>query len=273
MNGLLLEDLDERDAAQNVALSRSVGWKDAEAEWRVLHRAGRVRGVRRGHEVVAQGVLGDYGNCACVAKMVVATELQGKGIGAGLLDGFLEIADGRGLPVGLCATESGRPLYASRGFVESGAVAVLVGSATPGMEEAASAVSTCTVDRVIALDADFSGCDRGRMLRARGAESSVVLQHEQEGGFVLAQDLGEYWSVGPLCCESEGGARSLLRGVMARAAGKLRLDVPLEHTGFRAWLVELGFAELGHRVEMARGATRVPWQTASRFALASQAWG
>jgi GNAT superfamily N-acetyltransferase len=273
MGSLELEELHERDAPQNVALSRSVGWQDSEGEWRALHRAGLVRGARRGDRVVVQGVLGDYGNCLALAKMVVAAELQGQGRGGRLLDGFLEVADARGVPMGLCATEQGRPLYASRGFVESGAIAVLFGAARAGTETPASAVRVGDVARVIELDARFSGCDRSRMLRARSAEASVLLELTTEPGFVLAQDVGEHTSVGPLVCESEAGARSLLRAVAARVGGKLRVDVPLEHAAFRGWLVELGMTEMGHRVEMARGAARVPWQVAQRFALASQAWG
>jgi hypothetical protein len=52
----------------------------------------------------------------------------------------------------------------------------------------------------------------------------------------------------------------------------VRIDVPVEHVGFRSWLVTLGLQERAQRVEMARS-KRVPWQVPQRFALATQAWG
>jgi hypothetical protein len=53
----------------------------------------------------------------------------------------------------------------------------------------------------------------------------------------------------------------------------VRIDVPVEHVAFRSFLTSLGLREQAERVEMARGAKRMPWQVGERFALASQAWG
>ena len=71
-----IERLGPEDVPQNVALSRSVGWKDVESEWRVLHDAAEVRGVRHEGRVMVQGALGDYGNGASLAKMVVHEDWQ-----------------------------------------------------------------------------------------------------------------------------------------------------------------------------------------------------
>ncbi|MDF3066437.1 MAG: GCN5-related N-acetyltransferase [Polyangiaceae bacterium] len=273
MSSLELSDLHEADVPQNVALARSVGWKDVESEWRVLHRAGHVRGVRHEGQVVAQGVLGDYGNCASLAKMVVAAAYQGRGLGGRMLDGFLKLAEARHLPVGLCATEQGRPLYASRGFQVSGEIAVLFGEVRAGAPVPATVVTLADAERAVELDARLSGCDRSRVLRARFAEANARLELKTEPGFALALDHGDHTLVGPIVAESEAGARALLLGVARAARGKLRVDVPLSQQGFRSWLVEQGLAEMGHRVEMAWGAQSMPWQAPARFVLASQAWG
>lgn len=273
MTMLEIESLSPGDVADNAALSRSVGWKDVESEWRVLHAAGDVRGVRRDGRVVAQGVLGDYGTCASLAKMVVAKELQGQRLGARLLDGFLQQADARGIPVGLAATELGRPLYVSRGFQVSGELMILFGESKPGTAEPSSAVTSLAVQDALDIDARFSGCDRSRMLRARWAEASVKLRLPSESGFVLATDQGDHTLVGPILAETEAGARALFAGAAERVRGPMRLDVPLEHESFRRWLVSRGLGEMSQRVEMARGAARVPWQSPQRFALSTQAWG
>jgi GNAT superfamily N-acetyltransferase len=268
-----IERLAATDVAENVALSQSVGWKDVESEWRVLHEAGDVRGVRKHERVVAQGVLGDYGNSATLAKMVVSAQLQRRGLGARLLDAFLAQADARGIPVGLCATDQGRPLYQSRNFVTSGELMILFGSAELETVEAGSVVSLLDVEQAVALDRKFSGCDRQRMLRARCREASAKLVLGDGQGFGLATVQGEHSLLGPILAETEAGARSLLRALLAAVAGPVRVDVPLEHVELRRWLVQLGLREVSQRVEMARGAQRMPWQVAQRFALATQAWG
>ncbi len=269
-----IERLTPNDVGANVALSHSVGWKDVESEWRVLHAAADVRGVRHEGRVVVQGALGDYGSAAILAKMIVATEWQRRGLGARLLDGFLAEADARGTPVGLCATDLGRPLYASRGFQVSGELVILTGTPQLGTRDGGSVVSLHEVEQAVELDRQFSGCDRSRMLRARFREaSSKVKLDADEPGFGLASAQGEGRLVGPILAENERGARALASALFRAAASPVRIDVPIEHAAFRQWLQGLGLREQALRIEMARGASRMPWQVSRRFALATQAWG
>ena len=269
-----IERLGLADVRANVALSQSVGWKDVESEWRVLHQAAEVRGVRHDGRVVMQGALGDYGSAASLAKMIVAAEWRRRGLGARLLDGFLADADARGTPVGLCATDLGRPLYASRQFEVTGELVIVTGTPNLGTIEGPSAVALVDVERAVDLDRRFSGCDRSRMLRARFAEASAqVWLGNDESGFGLASIQCAGTLVGPVLAETEAGARALAAALFAAAAGPVRIDVPVQHTAFRQWLQMLGLREQAIRVEMARGAKRLPWQVPQRFALASQAWG
>lgn len=274
MSPLDVQRLSPDDVPANVALARSVGWKDVEAEWRVLHEAAQVRGVWQPGRLVAQGALGDYGSAASLSKMVVATDFQRRGLGAQLLDGFLADADGRGIPVGLCATEQGRPLYESRQFRTAGELVILLGTPELGTEPGPSDVSVPDAERVVLLDREFCGCDRGAMLRGRFREARVKLElGRAELGFGLATSQDEHTLVGPIMAQSPAGAQKLARAIFASAPGPVRIDVPLEHAEFRAWLVSLGLREVARRVEMARAAARLPWQVAERFALATQAWG
>jgi GNAT superfamily N-acetyltransferase len=269
-----IERLAPADVPANVELSRSVGWKDMESEWRVLHEAGEVRGVRHAGRLAAQGVLGDYGNATTLAKMVVASEWQRRGLGARLLDGFLAQADARGVPVGLCATDFGRPLYESRKFEVSGELVILIGTPNVGTAEAGTVVPLLDADLPVALDRRFSGCDRGRMIRARFREASLKVALAGGGpGFGLASAQGEGSLVGPILAETEEGARAVAHALLSAAGGPVRIDVPVEHVAFREWLQGLGLREQAVRVEMARGAARMPWQVSQRFALATQAWG
>jgi GNAT superfamily N-acetyltransferase len=266
-----IEQLGMADAPLNVALSHSVGWHDTESEWRVLHEAGVVLGIRRQGRLVAQGVLGDCGDAASLSKMVVFPEQQRRGFGARLLDRLLQDADERGCAVGLCATDAGRPLYESRGFLVSGELAIMTGTPKPGTNEAALVVPLVDVERAIALDRRFSGCDRSRMLRARWREAQAAFCLEQ--GFAMATAQAPFSVVGPILAETEAVARRLASAIFRALPGPFRIDVPLEQVAFRAWLAELGLQERAQRVEMARGTARLPWQCAQRFALATQAWG
>ena len=269
-----IEHLVLADSAANAALSRSVGWTDVEGEWRVLHEAGEVRGVRHQGQVVAQGVLGDYGNATTLAKMAVAAQWQRHGLGSRLLDGFLARADARGVPVGLCATELGRPLYESRQFEVTGELVILSGVPDLGTISAPPVVALSNAELPVELDRRFSGCDRSRMLRARFREASVKVGLGPETpGFGLASSQGESSLNGPILAESEDGARVLAASLLAACAGHVRLNVPVQHVAFRQWLRGLGLREQSVRVEMARGAQRMPWQVTQRFALATQAWG
>lgn len=268
-----IERLVVSDAPRNVALSRSVGWKDVESEWRVLHEAAEVLGVRAGDRLLVQGALGDYGTCMTLAKMIVSPELQRQGWGGRMLDELLARADARGLPVGLCATDQGRPLYASRRFEVTGELVILMGKPGAGTERAGTVVPL-DVESASQIDRRFSGCDRSRMLRARYREAcDKVGLSGGDGGFGLASRQGEGTLVGPILAETEQGARCLAQALFATAEGPVRIDVPREHVAFRSWLVSLGLQEKAERVEMGRGAGRLPWQAPQRFALATQAWG
>jgi len=269
-----IERLSSRDAPENVALARSVGWKDVEGEWRVLHQAAEVRGVRQAGRLVAQGALGDYGSAASLSKMIVAPDFQRQGLGARLLDGFLADADARGIPVGLCATDLGRPLYESRQFSATSELMVVFGTPELGTQQVGVDVCVPDAERLVLLDREFSGCDRSAMLRARFREACSKLElGGEKRGFALATAQGEHTLVGPILAETEAAARLLAHATFAAAPGPVRIDVPLEHAEFRRWLVSLGLREVSQRVEMARGTPRLPWQVSQRFALATQAWG
>jgi GNAT superfamily N-acetyltransferase len=268
-----IEPLDVAELAQNVALSNSVGWPDEEADWRVLYEAGEVRGVRHGGRLIAQGVLGDYGSAATLAKMVVASDFRGRGLGGRLLDGFLASAEARGTPVGLCATELGRPLYESRGFRVTGELVILTGEPRLGTVDGAPVVELSHAGQCAEIERRVCACDRAKMLRARFREASVRLRLSDGSGFALATGQGAGSLVGPIWAGNEDDARALARAVFVLLGRPVRIDVPLEQASFRRWLVGLGLQERGIRVEMGWRSERLPWQTGARYALAAQAWG
>jgi GNAT superfamily N-acetyltransferase len=270
----VIELLSDVNVPEDVALSRSVGWPDTEADWRVLHAGAHVMGIRQERRLVAHGALGDYGVAATLAKMVVAPGRQRRGLGAKLLDALLARADERGIPVGLVATDLGQPLYRSRGFREAGQVAIFTGAVAPGTELGTVGVVPLDAAAAIELDQRFCGCDRRRMLAARLAESRAGFELiGGAAGFGMVTEQEPFSVVGPILAESEQGARALVRALLASTRGPFRIDVPFERASFRGWLAEVGLRERAVRLEMARGSARMPWQCRERYALATQAWG
>lgn len=271
---MAIELLGAADAPANVALSQRVGWKDAMGDWHTLHAAARVLGVREQGQLIAQGALGDYGAAASLAKMVVAPEFQGRGLGRRLLEELLAPARERGIPVGLCATDQGRPLYEKAGFLASGELMILFGTPRSALSMPESVESLVDAATAIELEQRFVACDRSRMLRARlGQANAAFCVTGSEPGFVMASPFEAGSVVGPLFASSDATARRLLEAVFSRVPGAVRIDVPMQHTALRTWLVELGLHEHSLRVEMVSGAARTPWQVRERFALATQAWG
>lgn len=276
-NQISVERLFPDEIPANLALATEVGWPDDEADWRVVHEASVVLGVRDAGRLIGQGALGAYESGAgTIAKMIVLPGEQRRGIGAAILDALLAEAERRSLSrLGLVATPSGQPLYESRGFVATGEVAVLIG--TPTVESVAgSNVSTSQVELMIELDRRFVSCSRAVMLRGRHREATAALLCSSAAGaprgFALVNGNGPYAMVGPVIAENEEVARTLVSAIFSACRGPMRIDVPAQHIAFRQWLASLGLPEKGVRAEMARGGA-LPWQVPERFALATAAWG
>jgi GNAT superfamily N-acetyltransferase len=269
-SSVVVEQLSGADIAQNVALSNSVAWPDTEGEWRVLHEAALVLGVRGDGALVGQGALGLCEGAGSVAQMIVADRARRQGIGAAILDELLAHAARRALSVvGLVATPLGRPLYETRGFAPVGEVVILVGTPLAG---GAWQATNPVVDaaQIVAIELRFMATSRAAMLRGRLRESCASAL--AAGGFALATAHQSAARIGPIIADDEATARSLASALFHAVAGPVRLDVPADQGSFRAWLMSQGLVEKGVRVEMARGGA-LPWQVPERFGLATLAWG
>jgi GNAT acetyltransferase-like protein/acetyltransferase (GNAT) family protein len=203
--------------------------------------------------------------------MVVAPEAQRRRLGSQLLDELLAEAERQSIGVvGLVATPFGRPLYESRDFSVTGELAVLSG--TPELHALSTAALPITDPGLPErLDRRFISCSRAQVLSARFGVAVATACLPNAYGMATAFE-GQAL-VGPVIAETEGEARQIASALFAAVKRPVRIDVPVEHDGFRAWLRGLGLGELGVRPEMARGSTRLPWQVPERFALIAQAWG
>ena len=268
--GVVVETLSVADLPRNVALSNSVGWPDTESEWRVIHQAALVLGVKRDGVLIGQGALGLFDGCGSIAKMVVAPNIQRQGLGGAILDALLAEAERRELSrVGLVATPLGRPLYDSRGFTPVGDVAIVIGTPTLA-DEALDPAPVAQLEQLLALEKRFTGRVRTAVLAGRFQDASAIAIAED--GFALATSQPNGARVGPIFASDEPTARALSRELFRHLRGPVRLDVPGEQRAFRDWLTSLGLVEKGVHLEMSRGGS-LPWNVPERFAQATQAWG
>lgn len=261
----------------NVALAQSVGWLDTESDWRVLHGAALVLGVRQNGRLIGQGAVGSYGNAGTVAKMIVAPDFQRQRLGSSILNALLLEAEQRSIAVlGLVATPLGRPLYEHTGFTAAGEVAVLTGTPTP-MNSTSHAAPLANSGLAVCVDERWLSCARAPMLHARFRENIATAScSDPDGniqGYAMATEQGPQAVVGPVMAGSEADARLLASSIFCAVSRPIRIDVPVQQRDFRKWLQGIGLHEQGIRVEMARGASQLPWQVPQRYALATQAWG
>ncbi len=271
------ERLAPSDIRDNVALARAVGWHDVESDWRVVHEAAVVLGVRIDGCLIAQGALGLYGEAGTIAKMIVAPAFQRRGIGERVFDALLAEADARSVrALGLVATVFGRPLYERRQFTPAGDVVTLMG-APVAADSNDPTVPLQDADAAIHAERPWIRCPREKMLRARFREAIATSSLEGPDGatrgYAMATAQGQYAQVGPVVAERQDDACALTHSVFCAVGGPVRIDVPAEQEAFRLWLRGLGLREQAVRTEMARSTTRLPWQVPQRFALAAQAWG
>lgn len=248
------------------------------SDWRVVHEAALVVGARHDGALVAQGALGVYDRAGTIAKMIVAPGFQRQRLGSRILDHLIDESRTRGIEVlGLVATALGRPLYEQRAFAPVGEVVVFTGTPRLAALLDQRLISTRGHEPMTRVEARTMGFARTAMLGARLRESiaAFTLDTPSTGssGFVMATAQESQTLVGPLFAQSEADARALAMAAFRAAPGAVRIDVPGERHAFRAWLTGLGLVERLVSVEMARGATQLPWQVSQRFALAAQAWG
>ncbi|MBY0399844.1 GNAT family N-acetyltransferase [Myxococcota bacterium] len=264
----------------SVALAHEVGWPDTESDWRVMHASAHVIGASGGGTLVGQGALGLYGASGTIAKMIVRPSYQRMGLGGQILEMLLAEFEKRSMSsLGLVATAFGRPSYERAGFVAVGDVVGLAGVAeVPSIDEAKSLVDgAAALDEMIRVDSSRLGCSRSRMLQARYSEAIGCAGVGQPGGglcgYAMACAQVGHVVIGPVVAETVAQARVLVRSILRRIHGTVRIDVPGEQVDFLDWLFEIGLVEQKRRPEMARGCARLPWQMPTRFALAAQAWG
>lgn len=271
----------EADLRELHALSVGAGWPHRLEDWRFL--------MNLGHGTVAVDEDGRIGGCAAwwpigeaaaaVGMVIVAPAFQGRGIGGELMARVLAEAGGRRLY--LNATEAGRKLYETAGFVAAGTLRQHQGMATSAAGAAAGAgrVRAIRPDdcaAVATLDVAAIGADRTALLDALAAAGTGYV-HEERGrltGYSFTRPFGRGTVLGPLVAEDESAALALLNAAVAAASGTfLRVDTPVPEGPFRDRLLASNLPEVSCALPMMRGACSLPPEPARVYCVAAQALG
>ena len=264
---------------QAVSLSAALGWPYRDEDWRFALALGHGVAVETDGRLAATALWWPYEQAfASFGMIIVALELQGRGIGRMLMDELLRQAGERAIV--LNSTREGYRLYERLGFAPCGQInqhqAVL--AAAPPTSPANGAIRPLRPEDIGAirdLDCRASGMERTRLLDALVAAGKVAVI-ERDGrvhGYACVRRFGRGVVVGPVAARDAADAKALVATLAAEhRGGFVRIDAPAA-SGLSPWLEEIGLPHVDHVVSMVRGQPPTPAADATLFALSNQSLG
>ncbi len=216
---------------------------------------------------VGLGGLVNYGAFAYLGMMCTLPEVQGKGIGKGLMKQLMAWADARKCPaILLDASEAGFPLYKQFGFVEESKTAQWrwntiekAHQETPSGLCAAGNVMRMQANdlpALLALDIPCFGAQRARVLEnmlSRYLQRAFVVRNDegQVSGYLFAQER----SIGPWVARTARDAECLLAWALTLpfSEGAASVNISSENSEGEALLERNGFVRQRILSHMLRG--------------------
>ena len=266
------------DIGDGMRLKRAARWNQTEDDWRLfltVNPEGCFAAEQDGRVVGTVTTIVYGGRVAWIGMVLVDPEFRRRGIARRLMETAIEHL--AGCPVlKLDATPEGRHVYAGMGFENEYGLRRLTVETLPPVtrsEGEVSPVAPEAVERIVDLEAEVFGADRGAVVRAFCRNAPDLAWQLTEGGKVKGFCLGRRGStfvqIGPLVAGTLDQAVSLCRAVLGGLGGRaVVLDVPDAQALFRKWLLGLGFAEQRPFIRMFRGENRYPGIPDRRFAIA-----
>jgi predicted N-acetyltransferase YhbS len=276
---LTLRPMTGPDIGTATALSREQAWPHREEDWALFLEAGEGIVAEQAGRVLGTVMAWRYGeDFATVGMVIVASDVQGQGLGRKLMEAMLDRLAGR--TVVLNATAAGLPLYEKLGFVETGVIhqhqAIAPGVAVAeGISGGRVRTMNRSDDGLGDLYSRASGLDRTALFEtlAANAHTVVLTRDHQTVGFAQVRRFGRGWLVGPVVAPDPGGAKALiLHGLRTHAGTFCRLDVTGD-SGLSEWLEEIGLPRVDSVKTMVRGRSPNPDPGISVCAIAAQALG
>lgn len=220
-----------------MALKAAAGWNQTEADWlRFLrYQPDGCFGMEDAGRVVASSTCMCYGDeMAWIGMVLTLPEYRGRGLGRKLTRMAIDHAGHRA--VRLDASELGRPLYESMGFVEECKVERWRREPSPTNGDPPE-VEPVHWDPV--LDTEIFGADRTLLLKELAKHDAA----SHRSGYAFARDGSDTPSFGPCVAGSPADADQLLRWFV-RLHGHVRAtctDLFPDNKSARALATQYGF--------------------------------
>ena len=283
-DGVNLRDARPDDLPAIAALRESVGWGVHEWALRAVIGVSSARclvATDGNGATVAVGSGIAYGRLGFVGNMVVAPDMQRRGLGSAILAGVIDFLQAAGcVRLELNATDEGRPLYERHGFHGTGT------SATAEIPRGIALMPDASLKVRVAGRADLEvigsydrprfGGDRRQVLELLLADGdATVLTASTPAGLAgygcVRADGGR---IGPFLADAPPVAETLLASAFERAPGaeRLRLNLPPGNDVGASWLRGLGVETVGWDGRMARGA-ELPKRAGTLYGMAVGALG
>lgn len=239
-------------------LKEAAGWNQTQADWELLLRmapdgcwiyeadglaAGSVTAVRYGLDL------------AWIGMVLVLPEYRRRGIGRQLLLHAIEACDRLGVRrLALDATEMGRPLYLSLGFVDEEPIErwALDGLAPPNVADRTSTGLELRYEE--GLDRQALGVDRRRLVEELAALPGAEAAWDSDG-YALSRPGYQARYLGPLTARNVAAARRLCEALLAKHRGeRFFFDILPMRDPVAELATSLGFRPLRKLVRMSRPA-------------------
>jgi predicted N-acetyltransferase YhbS len=268
----------QNDLAAAHALSQEVHWQHRLEDWDFGYRLGLGFVAERDGAVLGTGLCWKQGERhASLGMIIVSPQQQGQGIGRELMTRILgELGDRCTL---LHATAAGQPLYERLGFAPTGTVhqhqgkLLAVAPVTLADGERIRPAVPGDIAELGDLASRATGMERGAVVtRLLDLAECVVLERGGEAiGFSAMRPFGRGHAIGPVVAPDGNRAKALIaHWSQAYAGAFVRVDVT-GASGLGAWLPELGLAEAGSCVAMARNGVPSLDAAVHQFAVVNQA--
>ena len=263
---LPIHELKPDDAESVWPLSIEAGWNQIAADWRLMIASGTALGIKTAAgRWIATALSLPLGPQASWISMVLVTKPErGKGHGLRLLQRCIDIIGATGRPMGLDATEFGRPIYLTLGFRDVYPLSRWSACPVSDTRVAAPAGIAIRLIRpqdlamITSYDLQRSGLERGAVLENLRLRAPGVAHVAERGdgsiaGYSLGRDGRRATHIGPIVAEDQPIGLALLSRALASVHGPAILDVPVQQADVKQWLQSHGASAPRGFMRMLRG--------------------
>jgi GNAT superfamily N-acetyltransferase len=261
-----LRTMTTADIPAGMRLKDLAGWNQTPADWRCFLQSsprGCFAAEVDGEVVGTAATIVYEQRFAWIGMVLVDPEFRGRGIGTRLLEKTVEHLDEIGIrAMKLDATPAGRPIYQKLGFEDEYEIERWL-LKRPASEAAPASALHSVCDRVLQLDREIFGADRGSLLRSLAAENPDFALSAERDGEIAGYAFGRRGTLadhlGPWMARDDETATQLLDEFLGRSRREtIFVDALKERRIVSRMLLARGFEVSRPLTRMVRGPNRYP---------------